>query len=229
MYPIIIIVVIVIIFLILRKSKSSGASFESFADIDYSPVNHGPVDLSTLKAHDEDFADDLFISRINTMFIQLQEAWQDKDWKRVRPFESDELFNMHNKQLQDLINSNTTNMVQEIAILNTEIRGYHDDGKIETLDVYLKVCLKDYIIDDDTRKVVEGDKNREIIMEYLLVMSRKLGVKTRLHENTTVTTCPNCGANLSINASGVCDYCDSVVSNGEFDWVLTRMEVLSQN
>lgn len=184
--------------------------------------------LAGLRSRDPNFSEDLFISRVNNMFIQLQEAWQAKDWKKVRPFESDELFNTHARQLQELIDSKTTNVVDDIGILRTEITDYHDNGPTETLDVYMRVRLKDYIISDETGKVVEGDPNREIFMEYELVMSRRKGVVTRLAENTVVTTCPNCGANVSINASGECEYCNSVVSSGDFDWVLTRLDVLSQ-
>ncbi|MEA4925436.1 MAG: TIM44-like domain-containing protein [Syntrophomonadaceae bacterium] len=182
-----------------------------------------------LKAADENFSEDLFISKINNMFIQLQEAWMEKDWKRVRPFESDELFNMHNKQLQEYIRNNTTNVIEKIGILDTEIRDYHDNGATETLDVYIRVRMHDYIIDDETRKIVEGDANQEIIMEYLLVMTRKKGVKTNIAKSTTITSCPNCGANVSINASGECEYCGSIVSSGDFDWLLTRMDVISQS
>jgi predicted lipid-binding transport protein (Tim44 family) len=185
--------------------------------------------LAELRERDPDFSEDLFISRINNMFIQLQEAWQAKDWKKVRPFESDELFNQHARQLQELIDSHTTNVVDDIGILRTEISDYHDNGATESLDVYMRCRYKDYIVDDNTGKVVEGDPNREYFMEYELVMSRKKGVATRLAQNTVVSTCPNCGANVSINASGECEYCNSVVSNGDFDWVLTRLVVLSQN
>ncbi len=184
--------------------------------------------LAELAERDPEFSEDLFISRVNNMFVQLQEAWQAKDWKKVRPFESDELFNMHARQLQELIDSHTTNVVDEIAILKTLITDYHYNGTTESLDVYMRVRYKDYIMDDNTGKVVEGDPNREITMEYELVMSRKKGVITRLAQNTVVSTCPNCGANVSINASGECEYCGSVVSNGDFDWVLTRLDVLSQ-
>jgi Uncharacterized protein conserved in bacteria len=184
--------------------------------------------LNDLCSRDPNFSEDMFISRVNNMFIQLQEAWQAKDWKKVRPFESDELFNTHARQLQEFIDSRTTNVVDDIGILRTEIIDYHDNGPTESLDVYMRVRLKDYIINDETGKVIEGDSDREIFMEYELVMSRRKGVVTRLAENTTVTTCPNCGANVSINASGECEYCDSVVSSGDFDWVLTRLDVLSQ-
>jgi hypothetical protein len=209
------------------KRGKGGSSDQPFDVEEYEPLHE--LDLSALKAEDEDFSEDLFISKVNNTFIQLQEAWMEKDWKRVRPFESDELFNMHNKQLQDYIRSNTTNVVEKIGILETEIRDYHDNGVTETLDVYMRVRMNDYVIDDETRKVVEGNAHQEITMEYLLVMARKKGVKTRMVENTTVTSCPNCGANISINASGECEYCGSVVSNGDFDWVLTRLDVISQN
>ena len=34
-------------------------------------------------------------------------------------------------------------------------------------------------------------------------------------------TCPNCGAPLEISSSGVCEYCGSVVTTGQYSWVLT--------
>ena len=36
--------------------------------------------------------------------------------------------------------------------------------------------------------------------------------------------CPNCGAALKVNMAGVCEYCRSKITSGEFDWVLSRIE-----
>ncbi|HWP96233.1 MAG TPA: TIM44-like domain-containing protein [Syntrophomonadaceae bacterium] len=233
--PFLFILIVIIVIVMIVKRKGGSTSY-SGVDEDYGeegPPDHDPAQVSAaldeLKARDENFSEDMFISRVNNMFIQLQEAWQEKDWKKVRPFESDELFNMHAKQLQDYIRANQTNIVAEIAILKTEIVGCHEDGATESLDIYMRTRFKDYVIDDETKKVVEGDPHRENYMEYLLVMARKKGVMTKVEQNTTVSTCPNCGANVSINASGECEYCGSVVSNGDFDWVLTRMDVISQS
>ncbi len=229
---IIIVIVGLVVFFMLRKRGGGGDYEEDYYEEEAAPSTDPAYlreALIQLRERDPDFSEDLFISRVNNMFIQLQEAWQAKDWKKVRPFESDELFNTHAKQLQELIDSHTTNVVDDIGILRTQITDYHDNGATESLDVYMRVRLKDYIVDDNTGKVIEGDPNLEIYMEYELVMSRKMGVTTRLAQNTVVSTCPNCGANVSINASGECEYCGSVVSNGEFDWVLTRLDVLSQN
>lgn len=229
--PVLVIIIIIVVIVYLKKKKGgitpdlpAAPERKVIKDPDYLRQA-----MEELKGRDPDFSEDLFISRINNMFVQLQEAWQAKDWKKVRPFESDELFNTHARQLQEFIDSNTTNVVDDIAILRTDISDYHDNGATESLDVYMRVRYKDYIIDDNTKKVIEGDPNLEIFMEYELAMSRKKGVATRLEQSTVVSTCPNCGANVSINASGECEYCGSVVSNGDFDWVLTRLDVLSQS
>lgn len=228
----VIIVIGIILYFVMRK-KGGGADEEYYEESYQEPAATRDTSylrsaLADLRSRDPNFSEDMFISRVNNMFIQLQEAWQAKDWKKVRPFESDELFNTHARQLQEFIDSRTTNVVDEIAVLRTEIADYHDNGSTETIDVYMRVRLKDYIVNDETGKVIEGDPKQEITMEYELAMNRRKGVVTRIGNSTTVTTCPNCGANVSINASGECEYCNSVVSNGDFDWVLTRLDVLSQ-
>ncbi len=215
-------IIILVIFLCKKKNRiESGAAADLYQSHD--------VDLTALKERDPDFNEEQFMARVSNIYVQLQEAWESKDWKKVRPFESDELFNMHKRQLQEFIDSNTTNVVDDIAVLKTALDNYREHGEIETLDVYLKARIRDYVKDDATKKVIEGDPKQEIIMEYILSMSRKKGVPTRIGEGTTVNTCPNCGANVSINASGECEYCGSVVTSGDFDWVLTRLDVLSQN
>lgn len=231
-HPIIALILIIVIFLIYKKYSADMTGTEDWNPLEddnepaYQP---GPLDLSALKASDPDFSEDSFTAWVNNMFLQLQEAWQEKDWKKVRPFESDELFNTHNKQLEEFIENGTTNVIDEVAILRTAIRAYRESGDKEVLEVYLKCRLKDYIIEDESEDVIEGDPDDEITMEYLMTLARKKGVKTKVTEHTSVTRCPNCGASISINASGECEYCNSVVSNGEFDWVLTKYEVLSQN
>ena len=36
-------------------------------------------------------------------FVTLQEAWTARDWETVRTLETDDLFRLHNKQLQEYI------------------------------------------------------------------------------------------------------------------------------
>ena len=57
-----------------------------------------------------------------------------------------------------------------------------------------------------------------------MVFIRKTGVKTKPGEATVNTTnCPNCGAPTKITSSGKCEYCGSIVTTGEYDWVLSSL------
>ena len=38
------------------------------------------------------------------------------------------------------------------------------------------------------------------------------------------TNCPNCGAVLDLDNHGVCSYCHTLVSNGDFGWILIDMK-----
>jgi len=193
------------------------------------PPIHPANTLGSLKEKDPRFSEEKFIARVNNMYIQLQEAWTKKHWQTIRPFETDELFNMHAKQLQEYIDKHTTNVVEDIAILATTITGYQNDGVNDIIDVVLKVRIKDYVSDDQTGKVIENDPHEQVYMTYFWKRIRKQGLTTRVDDKiTTATQCPNCGANISINASGECEYCGSVISRGDYDWVLSSIELIEQ-
>lgn len=186
-------------------------------------------DLSRLMEKDPAFSQENFISRINNMFIQLQTAWMDKQWSSIRPFETDALFNMHKQQLQTYIDRNQTNVVENIAILDSKIVRYNQSSDYDEIDVYLQVRLNDYVRDDDTGKVVKGDPNRDVYMVYVWTLIRKGDVKTEKQtEEYEVTQCPNCAANVSINQSGECEYCGSTISSGQYNWVLSKIKVVNQ-
>lgn len=51
---------------------------------------------------------------------------------------------------------------------------------------------------------------------------RKQGTKTRIHRVVDSAHCPNCGAPESDVASNACEFCDSVLNDGSYDWVLSE-------
>ena len=84
--------------------------------------------------------------------------------------------------------------------------------------------MRDYVIDATTRKVLESDPNKDWYMNYILTFNRKKGVKTQEGlSNMSTTNCPNCGAPTQITSSGQCEYCGSVITTGEHDWVLSDL------
>ncbi len=221
----IVVVIIIIAYRIMKKkSNNTDASNQRVnqqASNDFVFDNSSTV-AAQIQNIDPNFSSDKFIGFAREVFMKIQEAWTTKDWKPIRPFESETLFNQHKQQLDEYIRLKKTNVVEKITIKHCSLHSFRQDGDKEVLTVFLNAMMRDYVIDDETKKVLESDPNRDWYMKYEMVFNRKAGVKTDPgKKGNTITNCPNCGAPTEITSSGQCAYCGSVITNGEHDWVLT--------
>jgi predicted lipid-binding transport protein (Tim44 family) len=221
----IVVVIIIIVFRIMKKqsndpvniNKSVNQQAENDVVMDLSPMVAGQI-----RAIDPEFSSDKFIGFAREVFMKIQEAWTSKDWKPIRPFESETLFNQHKQQLDEYIRLGKTNVVEKIGIKHCSLHSFQQDGDKEVLTVWINAIMRDYVIEDASKKVLESDPNRDWYMKYELVFNRKAGVKTDAgKKGNSITNCPNCGAPTEVTSSGQCTYCGSVITNGEHDWVLT--------
>lgn len=178
-----------------------------------------------IRQTDPMFSAEDFMAWSKEVFVKLQTAWMDRKWEEIRPFESNELFEQHREQLQYLIDKNQINVMERICVRHTHLNSFRQDGDKEILEMTLKSAMKDYIIDADTKEVVQGDPNEDVYMTYTLTFMRKAGVKTKEGtDKKSTTNCPNCGAPTKITSSGKCEYCGSIITTGEHDWVLSGLE-----
>lgn len=174
---------------------------------------------------DPAFSENKFLTWSKDVFVKIQSAWSVRDWKIIRPFESNELFEQHNAQLNEYINNNKINVIEKINVESAELMNYRVDGDNEILEVYLRAVMRDYVINATTKEVIEGNPNTDWNMKYKLTFARKNGVKTKEGKsNMSTTNCPNCGAPTEITSAGQCEYCGSVITTGEHDWVLSGLE-----
>lgn len=224
--PLGIVVLIVVVLFILwsKRNQMSNGGGTTFSNPGIRP-NAG-LDETTvvqnIKESDPDFSADNFKTFASEVWLTLQEAWEDKAWQKVRPFESNTLFNVHNRQLQEYIERKKTNFMEMQNIRNICIARYRVDGDLEIVGVKLDASLLDYVIDDESGRVVEGSKTEYVHRSYNLEFIRKNGVKTIEKEGTSVTNCPNCGAPTNVTSSGQCEYCKSVITKGDYGWVLNK-------
>ena len=221
----IVVVIIIIAYRIMKKKSNNTDAINQRvnqqASNDFVFDNSSTV-AAQIQNIDPNFSSDKFIGFAREVFMKIQEAWTTKDWKPIRPFESETLFNQHKQQLDEYIRLKKTNVVEKITIKHCSLHSFRQDGDKEVLTVWLNAMMRDYVIDDETKKVLESDPNRDWYMKYEMVFNRKAGVKTDPgKKGNTITNCPNCGAPTEITSSGQCAYCGSVITNGEHDWVLT--------
>jgi predicted lipid-binding transport protein (Tim44 family) len=225
-----IVLAIILVILFLRKKKAKKqASDPSYINRQVenqvqadTTADYSAMVAARIQEIDPAFSADKFVGFAREVFMKIQEAWTTKDWKPIRPFESETLFNQHKQQLDEYIRLGKTNVVEKIGIKHCSLHSFQQDGDKEVLTVWLNAVMRDYVIEDATKKVLESDPNRDWYMKYEMVFNRKAGVKTDPgRKGNSITNCPNCGAPTEVTSSGQCSYCGSVITNGEHDWVLT--------
>ena len=220
------IIFLIIMAIVIYASKKGGKLVPGNINLNNISVSDNTNSVEAkIREIDPMFSAEDFMSYSREVFVKLQTAWMDKKWEEIRPFESNELFEQHRQQLQYLIDNNQTNMMEKICVRYTCLNSFRQDGDKEIITMTLKSAMKDYTIDDKTKKVVQGNPNEDVYMVYTLTFMRKAGVKTKEGtEKTSTTNCPNCGAPTKITSSGKCEYCGSIITTGEHDWVLSGLE-----
>lgn len=226
----VIIVIIIICIVNNRKNGGSGGS-GSGTNTSAAEIKDNTAQIvSEIVKTDPNFSQDRFMSWAKEVFITLQLAWSKRDWEGVRPFEKEELYRQHQLQIQEYINSGRINVIERINVNNAHFFEYRRDNQYEYLVVFMKTRMVDYIKDEKTDQVLKGDPNKDCYPRYLLTFMRHKGVKTdAATSNKSTTNCPNCGAPVQITSSGQCEYCGSVITTGEYDWVLADIQGVKRN
>ena len=225
--PIGVIVTIVVIAIAIYNSKKGGNIPMGGMNISRNTEVPQTDIEAEIKKIDPAFSEEKFLSWTKTVFVSLQEAWTKRDWSIIRPFESNELFEQHSRQLQEYIDNNKINVMERIAVNYANLYKFEQEGDKDNITINLKATMKDYIIDATTKEVLEGDKTTDRITLYRLTFARKTGVKTQEGEAKLKTSnCPNCGAPLKVTMAGKCEYCSSIITTGEHDWVLVNLQAV---
>lgn len=229
-------VILIIVAIAMHKNrKENNSPYESTttytppsvytSEVHDVPVTH--TEAEKIKQIDPMFSEEDFISWTKDLYVKMQHAWTDRKWEEIRPLETEKLFEQHNAQLQDLIKNKKINVVEQIAVNYATILSFRQTEDKDIVDVALKATKKDYVIDETTKNVLQGNKNQDRITVYKMTFERTKGTLTKKGtEKLDAKNCPNCGAPLKITSSGKCEYCGSIVSTGVHDWVLSNIEPL---
>lgn len=213
-----------------NKVKMKEVIYNNLSNNEHNFISEDTV-VNQIKARDEFFNIGLFKSKVVNMYVTLQDAWGHKNLKGVRPFETDQLLGIQTDNLREFINKNRTYVMDNICIENITLVNYHEDtsSDIAHLKVKIAVKQKDYIV-DDTNTVIKGNPHIIGHSIYVWTLIRKINTKSNMSKSKdNVTCCSSCGTSMSIGMSGICNYCGSVVSTGDYDWVLSEIEKIYQS
>lgn len=176
---------------------------------EYYPLTEDEV-LKKVFAVDSKFSKEDFYAWVKHLYSTILEALDKENPVMLRRFESDYLYQRHIALFEDIKASGAS--ISNYAIKGVLLKDFKIEGDKEILVVALSASINKVNIYDDNYK------------SYILTFARKKGVKTTGTLLEKETNCPNCGAVLDLDDHGVCSYCHTTVSNGDFGWILIDMK-----
>lgn len=150
-------------------------------------------------------------------YKELQIAWMNFDYDKIKELVSDEMYNMYTNQLETLKIKNQQNVMSDIEFIEGYITDYKKVNNKETIKVYMSVSCYDYIINAKNNMTVRGNKNRKLTLSYILTFERSVEI---------VNHCPQCGADVENLTE--CNYCKSKIVNNHDKLKMTKKQIISQ-
>ena len=162
-----------------------------------------------------------FQARARMIFNELQSAWSTLQWERARPFETDNIFQMHRYWIDAYKRQGLRNALDQCEITAMQPARIKVDAFYNSITLRIFARGYDYTVDQSGRVVAGSNKNPRAWSEYwtFIRYSKAKPAAARADLN-----CPNCGAPLKVSATGICEFCGGKITSGEFDWVLSKIE-----
>ena len=175
-----------------------------------------------LLARHPDFDIDVFKGRVRTVYYQLQEAWSAGKYGDVRPHVTDTMYQTLRFWIDKYTSAGLRNQLDDIQLLKVAVVKIDLDAWYESITVRIWGSMKDHVIEAETGKIVGGNaKTPRRFSEYWTFL-RAVGSDQSPSDGIH---CPSCGAPLDdVSAAGICGYCDTKITTGQFDWVLSRID-----
>ena len=178
--------------------------------------------LRQLSTRDPSFNTTEFLRRTKFIFSEIQAGWSELNEARLRPHEVDTVFDTHRYWLMHYRDQGIRNVLGNVNVENMQITKVTHDAWFDAITVRIFASMIDYEMDGSGRVLCGNQHTPRRFSEYWTLVRRSDRAQTSAQ---SVPACPSCGAPLDkINQAGVCGYCNSHVTLGEFDWVLALIE-----
>jgi predicted lipid-binding transport protein (Tim44 family) len=201
--------------LLTQHVEEQGTDLPTLVDPDFR------TNSQALKSELSEFSWDIFRKRATHIFVEMQRGWKARDLKRMRPFETDNLFSAHTYWIEEYRRQKLINNLDQLKIIA------FDPVKIEIDRFNFAITARIHASMIDTTQWESGEhlfgsrkKPREFTEYWTFIRSRGAPGSKKGGD----AQCPSCGAELKISQAGNCEYCGSHIVSGEYDWVASLIE-----
>ena len=171
-----------------------------------------------------------FITFSKNVYMNIQDAWCKRDLEPVRAILHQNLYERTEKQIQRKIADGIVQHLDRLTVNDAYTTSYRRDAQYEYLKVYLNSSMIDYQVKESTGQILYGDQSTRWTMRYEMTFMRSVNAKTpEAGAQSIGINCPNCGAPLTGTSFGKCPYCDSLVTTGLYNWVLSDFNAIKDH
>jgi len=161
-----------------------------------------------------------FKEKVQSAFMQIQDAWQQQDLGKVRKFISDGVYQRFNTQFKMMKLLKQKNTIDKLSVKNIYIDKIETDGLFDIIHTAVHASIVDRFVSEAYPQLNSGGS--EEFVEYWSFIKKRGVQESNLFNSQN---CPKCGAALSQNAGDVskCEYCGAITNLGDYDWVLSEI------
>jgi len=153
-------------------------------------------------------------------FMDIYKHWANLEWNKARHLITDRLWESYNFWIDEYKRHNFRNVLDDTRISKIHVAKIETDKFYEAITLRIYASAKDYVVDRNGKVLAGNSKYARVFSEYWTFI-RRTGVE---NDSYDMKTCPNCGAPLDkMGQNGVCEYCSSKVTTGNFSWVLAMI------
>ncbi len=151
-------------------------------------------------------------------FNNIYAAWSKNKLNKVRNLLSDRLYSSFLFWISAYKEEGLTNKLDKVTVKDIHFAKLDIDKFYEAATVRIFASAYDYV-ENERGEIIGGSKKRKRNFSEYWTFIRRTGVEK---DTYNLGTCPNCGAPADkMGQSGICEYCNSKISNGDFSWVLS--------
>lgn len=200
-------IIIIVIIIIISTRKGTSVSEPK--------LQSNAAAIAKLKEIIPGFDDKKFLQDGYKIFLDVEDAWMNFELDKVKDVITDEMFNMYESQLSSMEIKGEQNIMNGFNLKDCAITNVVDQN--DNIEVTTKYIIEfyDYIIEKESGKVLRGSKVNKLKMYYDFTFVMK-------NTDEKIDHCPNCGAPVEVNASGVCPYCNSKIVGENTSWVMSK-------
>lgn len=194
------------------KKEVDYEQYRNYGDVSYSDINE-----DKLKEIMPGYTVMQLKEMVYNKFVNIQNAWMEFDYDKLRELCTDELYNTYVSQLNVLKVKKGKNIMSDFVTKFSYITDVVIENNLYVVKAILRIEFYDYVIDTTNNKVTRGTKNTKITNTYNLEF-----VKSVKDNKSKIDKCPNCGAKIDVVTSAECEYCGSTIVKDASDFVLSK-------